>query len=955
MQFFYDFEHKKIPFMKVKIIFLFFVSLTTFGQSLTTISGNITDSKTKQPIPFANVFFESTTIGTQTNIEGKFELKNVKNGNFTLVVSMVGYLSYTKDIVISDNNLEINVTLVEDIKALKEVKVISKSWESFYKTFEKDFLGNEFNKNEVTILNKEVIDFDYNDSSKIISAKSIEPIMIDNKTLGYKVYYLLDNFAKDKNKIFINGKVRFELKDPENAAQNKGFIKNRLDSYKGSLRHFLKSLIHNNLKEQGFEIEYILPDTTKPIYVKDVNIKKVVNLSEIISTVSQQSTLSEIHLKYPILIYYQSKYGLQKSRITQLSSIIVNKDGNLLNPYSIDVQYSMGDRRISQLLPLDYDYEIQDNRPKDLSGIPQFLSDIQSIKKETVTIEGIAPYYLAGETMNLTANVFEKDTKVLSEIITPLYIELIDNNKGIVIERNIVKIENGLGNFKIKLPDGLKSNMYQIRAYTNWMRNFSEDNFFIKNFTIFSKNYKQESKINKAITKIDTILVFSEGGHLIEGINNKVVGLVLDNFDKPLSEKVFLIDSKNDTLSTIYSDSLGICQFEIEPKQNQNYRIVCQNKSFLLAKSQKKTPIISLGNLLKKDFLPLIVRNNQQSISRDSLFLSVFQNGEIVFWKSFLNDRETIIFNLPKQYLTKKSECLLINAKGEVLSHRLIGYENSNDPSTILGSDKKALLITPFFKNSGLTNLNYSPERGLTFTGQILTKNRTKNKKSIMLSMVLSSVDADTLKGSKKTFFTEGTNNFKFENIDFIGEKVMTFIGNNNIIELDSMFETPKIKPRNLSPNWNLLIQKEELKKIDSIAINLPKQNNTVILEEVVVKSKKIEIDPYGSIPSEIITQKRIEAFNDGKNMLETLSKFTCFDLRPFDLRRIVKVFLDNILIRKEDFELIEPRSIENIFILKDASAGTYGCDCAILMKTKRGGAGGKKNEAYVVKGYQNE
>lgn len=942
--------------MKPQILFLLFLSLTIFktiGQSLPTISGNIIDSKTKQPVPFANVFLESTTIGTQTNLKGKFEIKRAKTGNFTLVVSMVGYLTYPKEIVISDNNLEINVDLVEDIKALKEVKVISRSWESFYKIFEKDFLGNDYNKNEVKILNKEVIDFDYDDSSKVISAKSIEPIIIENNILGYKVYYSLDNFARNKRQIFVKGYVRFELKNVENISQNKRFIKNRLNAYTGSLRHFLKSLINNKLKEQGFEVEYILPDTTKAIFVKGENIKKKVIVNDIISIISEKSNLFEIKLKYPIMINFQGRYGLQKSSIDQLSQIVVNKDGSLLNPYSIEMQNSMSNRRIPQLLPLDYDYEIQNNLPNDLSGIPQILSNIQSIKKEAIIIDGIAQYHLAGETMNLSAHVFEKDTKIISENHTPLYVELIENSKGILVERYIVKIENGLGNFKIKLSDGLKSNMYQIRAYTNWMRNFSEDNFFVKNFTIFSKNYKNEIKFSRPISEIDTILVFPEGGHLIEGINNKVTGLVLDNYEKPLIEKVVLIDSKNDTLSICDSDSLGIYQFEIEPKQNINYRILCQNKTFILVKSQRKTPIVSLGNLLKKDYLPLIVRNNQQSISRDSLLLSIFQNGEIIFWKSFLNDRETIIFNLPKQFLTRKSECLLINNKGEVLSYRTIENDSSNDPNVILANDKKALLTTPYFRNEGVSNLSYSSEKGLTFTGQILTKVRTKNKKDISLSMILSPVEADTLKGSKKTFFTQGINNFKFENIDFTGEKLITFIGNNNIIELDTVFETPKIKSRNLSPNWSLIMEKEELKKIDSIAFNLPKQSNNVVLEEVIVKSKKVvEVDPFSSIPDEIIPQKRLTIFNDGKTLIESLKKYTCSEGRRYSN---VKVFLDNILIRNEDFELVEPRSIENIFILKDANAGIYRCDCAMLIKTKRGATLGKKNEAYIVKGYVNE
>lgn len=49
-------------------------------------------SDTKEPLPFANVMVEGTTIGTTTDIDGKFTLKipDVVS-SITLIVSYTGY------------------------------------------------------------------------------------------------------------------------------------------------------------------------------------------------------------------------------------------------------------------------------------------------------------------------------------------------------------------------------------------------------------------------------------------------------------------------------------------------------------------------------------------------------------------------------------------------------------------------------------------------------------------------------------------------------------------------------------------------------------------------------------------------------------------------------------------------------------------------------------------------
>ncbi len=83
------------------------------------ISGKVTDEH-GSPIPGANVTVKGTTIGTMTDVDGKYRL-TVPDDSKTLVISFIGYLSQE---VIIGNSSSLDVTLVADTQTLSEVVVI---------------------------------------------------------------------------------------------------------------------------------------------------------------------------------------------------------------------------------------------------------------------------------------------------------------------------------------------------------------------------------------------------------------------------------------------------------------------------------------------------------------------------------------------------------------------------------------------------------------------------------------------------------------------------------------------------------------------------------------------------------------------------------------------------------------------------------------------------------------
>lgn len=112
---------EKVKNMKRKthlcIVFLSFYTTLAFAQQGILVTGTITDRG--ETLPGATIMVKGTSIGTITDIDGRFQL-TVPNANAVLQFSYVGYLSI--EMPVGTQRL-FNVELSEDIQGLEEVVV----------------------------------------------------------------------------------------------------------------------------------------------------------------------------------------------------------------------------------------------------------------------------------------------------------------------------------------------------------------------------------------------------------------------------------------------------------------------------------------------------------------------------------------------------------------------------------------------------------------------------------------------------------------------------------------------------------------------------------------------------------------------------------------------------------------------------------------------------------------
>lgn len=107
--------------------FFLFSTILSYAQN-GTIAGKILDLKTNEPVIGANAVIQGTTVGAPTDVEGNFQISNVKPGTYVIVVSSVTYKTQTiQDVVVeSGKKTTLEIPLPEDVAELQEVVITAR-------------------------------------------------------------------------------------------------------------------------------------------------------------------------------------------------------------------------------------------------------------------------------------------------------------------------------------------------------------------------------------------------------------------------------------------------------------------------------------------------------------------------------------------------------------------------------------------------------------------------------------------------------------------------------------------------------------------------------------------------------------------------------------------------------------------------------------------------------------
>lgn len=378
-----------------KSIFFLFFPILIFSQI--NFSGKIMDAKTKEPLLGASIYVPNSSIGTTTGIDGNFSFQ-LPIESKEIVISYLGYNTINVSLDLSEKkDFSKDIYLREKSNTLKEVIVTKqkqdKKWFRQYETFKIHFLGNSTIAQKAEILNKEELFFtEISDSTgyKLI-ANSNKPLIIKNKAIGYLLTYDLIEFGyfnsmETGKQSYYAGYSFYQDLIEKDKLNKKKVIKNRLEAYKGSTNHFIKSVYNNTFKEEGFKLnEFIIKDN--PSYPSKEELKKLRDEAKktgnfnLLSNLPSKKlfiigreyskddfvklTLENQFLDFKNYIWinytkekpdpnYFSNATSQTSYIELNSKVEIFSDGNFFNPLNLLIYDYMGWKKIGDALPFDY-------------------------------------------------------------------------------------------------------------------------------------------------------------------------------------------------------------------------------------------------------------------------------------------------------------------------------------------------------------------------------------------------------------------------------------------------------------------------------------------------------------------------------------------------------------------------------------------------------------------------
>ncbi|MEM1041094.1 MAG: SusC/RagA family TonB-linked outer membrane protein [Bacteroidota bacterium] len=94
--------------------------LGTLSASAQSVNGTVTDADTGEPLPGVNILVQGTTVGTTTDLNGRYDLE-LPSGNRGLLFSFVGYRDF--EVVLPPGVTAFDVEMEEDPLGLDEVVV----------------------------------------------------------------------------------------------------------------------------------------------------------------------------------------------------------------------------------------------------------------------------------------------------------------------------------------------------------------------------------------------------------------------------------------------------------------------------------------------------------------------------------------------------------------------------------------------------------------------------------------------------------------------------------------------------------------------------------------------------------------------------------------------------------------------------------------------------------------
>jgi len=353
-------------------------------------------------------------------------------------------------------------------------------------------------------------------------------------------------------------------------------------------------------------------------------------------------------------------------------------------------------------------------------SIDEAFEDYAENPRELVHVQMNKTHFYVGEMIGFKAYVMDKASKQLSSATRNLYcvISDLDNN---AIKSSMLLVKDGVADSAIEIDTSFVPGKYLFKAYTNWMRNFDEPNYFSAVIQVSEFNTVIDNG-NKTTALEPDIQVLPEGGHLLAEVPNSLGIIAKNQFGKGLSNaKAIITDNNNRVLSSVELDQFGIGKALLIPEPNTRYNVVVayEGNSYESAVPEAKLIGLNMRLLEDREQLYVSIATNEQSYAmvKDQEFTLAIHNGDEIVLQSFRFEQEKEVNLLLKDKSLFKGMNILtvFDANNRPLLERLYfnhkGIEKAFTADISVKKDQDSLQIAvPIrnYANSGFTSLSVS-------------------------------------------------------------------------------------------------------------------------------------------------------------------------------------------------------------------------------------------------------
>ncbi|MFY0629020.1 MAG: hypothetical protein JXR05_01495 [Flavobacteriaceae bacterium] len=254
---------------------------------------------------------------------------------------------------------------------------------------------------------------------------------------------------------------------------------------------------------------------------------------------------------------------------------------------------------------------------------------------------------IKNEMLGLNAYVFDKFTKKPSTVTTNLYCTITDESNTI-IKSKLIKVTNGISSNIFKIDSVFNSGNYTFRAYTNWMLNFDERNYYEHILTVIDPD-KQKEIVQKKVERVFTTQVLPEGGHIVAGVHNNLGIIVKDTNGFGFANALgVIVDSNNQPIKKFTLNQFGIAKVNLSPVDKEKYRVIISGNGQKIVTPIKEISSVgfnmSLLNHPKK--IRLLFSTNKQSfplLQKKSYVLVIHNGSEIKSMEFKFQEKQRVI------------------------------------------------------------------------------------------------------------------------------------------------------------------------------------------------------------------------------------------------------------------------------------------------------------------------